>query len=199
MSIADRATTDASSPQAVLATICEGLAGAHASLGRYETVAAEEVPAPFDRLLVHEGHMTSVLADYHGRPVELSVRRHHLVGNMYHREIVLTPSGRDEIVEYGVVRIDLTRVAAEVRAAIQMRREPLGQILMRHNVLRRIEPRWYLKFDDPGTVLSQFGPPVPAIAYGRIGTIFCDAERAVELLEVVTAERCSAHAFHDCM
>ena len=42
-------------------------------------VSGLEVPAPYDRLLVHEGHMTVTLEKHHGAPVELGVLEKRLV------------------------------------------------------------------------------------------------------------------------
>ncbi len=153
--------------------------------GEFEVIAAGDVPPPFDGLLVHREHMTATLGRHHGRPVELRVLRFRIDGDTYSREIVLTPAGSETIVEYGIVRLDLSVVSPAVRAEIEARRAPLGDILIRHDVLRRIEPQWYLRFGGESPILEHFRTSGASEAYGRLGTIYCDEAPAIELLEVV--------------
>ena len=159
--------------------------GRHGTTRNYEVIAAGDVPPPFDGLLVHREHMTATLGRHHGRPVELRVLRFRIDGDTYSREIVLTPAGSETIVEYGIVRLDLSVVSPAVRAEIEARRAPLGDILIRHDVLRRIEPQWYLRFGGQSPILGHFGASGAREAYGRLGTIYCDEAPAIELLEVV--------------
>ena len=61
-----------------------------------------------------------------------------------------------------------------------------GYILIRHGVLRRIEPRWFFRFQPPSPVLAYFHDKPPCDAFGRMGTIFFEGKSAVELLEIVS-------------
>ena len=74
-----------------------------------------------------------------------------------------------------------------VRNEILAKRTPLGAILINHNVHRRIKPRWFMRFAPRGPILNWFGETGDQPMYGRIGTIYCDEEPAIELLEIVTA------------
>ena len=201
--------TDLTDPHAALASLCGEFAGAvgeasgrasgdtepspvedrrlvgQGNTRSYDVIAAGDVPPPFDRLLVHREHMTATLGRHHGRPVELRVLRFRIDGDTYSREIVLTPAGSETIVEYGIVRLDLGVVSPAVRAEIEARRAPLGDILIRHDVLRRIEPQWYLRFGSGSPILGHFRASGAREAYGRLGTIYCDEAPAIELLEVV--------------
>jgi len=87
------------------------------------------------------------------------------------------------------VRIDLGYTSDSVRAAILDRKMPLGDVLIRANVLRRIEPKWYYRFAEDCPLLADFGEAQPQSAYGRLGTIYCDEQPAIELLEIVYDER----------
>ncbi len=152
-------------------------------------VQPDEIPHPQDQLLVHHGHMTELLQKHHGRPVEVHVQDWRLDGDLYTRKIALTPAGTDKVVEWGIVRLDFRYMSDAVREEILARRKPLGAILIAHKVLRRIKPRWFLRFPVSGPVLRLFEPPAASepdgFAYGRIGTIYCNEEPAIELLEVV--------------
>lgn len=78
--------------------------------------------------------------------MELEALEYHLDEDSYTRMIVLRRQGTDVVVEFGVVRVKLQCVSAEVRREILERKTPLGAILIRHKVLRRVEPKWYLRF-----------------------------------------------------
>ncbi len=145
-------------------------------------VERDGVPPPFDTLLVHEDHMTTTLQTSYGRPVELRVLQERRKDSEYRRMILLTLQGSDRVVEFGIVRLDLQFIPEPVRAEILERKTPLGDVLIRHHVLRRVEPRWFLHFQKPNPVLCYLQRPE---AYGRVAVIHCNGLPAVELLEVV--------------
>jgi chorismate-pyruvate lyase len=149
-------------------------------------VPAEQMPEPFHWLLVHKNHMTKVLEAQYGRPMELEVVKHHLEDEFYTRKIILRPQATDVIVEVGIVRLNFRFMSAEVRDEILKRETPLGAILIRHKVLRKVEPRWYLKFPANAPLLAAAGAVFPHTTYGRLGTIYCNGEPAIEVLEIVS-------------
>ena len=63
----------------------------------------------------------------------------------------------------------------------------LGAILIRHKVLRKVQPRWYLKFPKASTILNWFNCTPNEDLFGRLATIYCNGEPAIELVEIVTA------------
>jgi len=48
------------------------------------------------------------------------------------------------------------------------------------------KPRFFVRFPAGGPVLNLFGASETRPVYGRLGTIYCDEEPAIELLEIVT-------------
>ena len=152
-------------------------------------VQPEEIPHPDDQLLVHHEHMTVALERFHGSPVDVHVQDEHLdaAGELYTRRIVLTPrSAPHKPVEWGIVRLDFRYMDDAVRDEILRKEMPLGAILIKHDVHRRIKPRFFLRFPPGGPVLKLFGANETRPVYGRLGTIYCDDEPAIELLEIVT-------------
>jgi hypothetical protein len=145
---------------------------------------AGQLPPGAHKLLVHLDHMTSVLESHYGRAVALNVLQHDQNATHYARKISLTLADSPQMIEFGIVRIDLSYVSDAVREEIVARRRPLGEILIRHNVLRRISPRWYFRFPSQTPVAQAFGDP-SGDAFGRVGTIYCNEEPAIDLLEVV--------------
>ncbi len=165
--------------------LCNGFSAPEPAAWR--DVAPDDIPPPFHRLLVHHEHMTARLADHYAQAVELRVLRQRLDDKLYHRQIVLTLPGADTVVECGIVRIDLSYTPDALRAEILSGEAPLGDILIRHRVLRRIQPQWYLRLPGRSPFLDTFGCDVPTDVFGRVATIFCNDQPAIELLEVVTA------------
>jgi hypothetical protein len=151
-------------------------------------VQPDEIPFPQDQLLVHHQHMTVVLEKHHGAPVEVHVLEEHLDGDIYTRKIYLTPRGSDKVVEWGIAKLDFQYMAPEVRDEILAKRLPLGAVLIKHDVLRRVKPRWFLRFPEGGPVVGLFREKAcgsEEAAYGRIGTIYCNEEPAIEVIEIV--------------
>jgi len=168
-----------------LSDLCRGLIAADVNTHFCESVQPEDLPAAYRELLVHHDHMTTVLSQYHQSPVLLKVLHHELEGDTYRRKIILTTSGTDRVVEFGIVRIDFRFTPDAVREAIVNRKAPLGDILIQHNVLRRIDPRWYVRLPAGSELLRELPSPPDHEVFGRVGTIYCDDQPAVELLEVV--------------
>jgi hypothetical protein len=118
--------------------------------------------------------------------MDLEVLEHHLEDDFYTRKILLRPQGTDQVVEVGIVRLNFRFMSREVREEILARHTPLGAILIRHKVLRKVQPRWFLKFPPSAPLLEAAGVAFPGVSYGRIGTIDCNGEPAIEVLEVVS-------------
>jgi len=180
---------DFNSPESALTALCATFSDVAAITDNTEVVAPADVPPPFDALLVHHDHMTTRLGAFHGAPVTLDVLHDALDGETYRRHIVLKPQGSDRIVEVGIVRIHLGCAALQVREAILGRQTPLGDILIAHDVLRRIEPKWYLRFEPGHRLLESFRPAPAQAVYGRIGVIHYEGRPAIELLEIVRGEK----------
>ncbi|MCA9244295.1 MAG: hypothetical protein KDA32_10090, partial [Phycisphaerales bacterium] len=105
-------------------------------------------------------------------------------GEDYVREIALRLPSDGRVVEYGVAKLHLCAIPPAAREEILERGRPLGEVLIRHNVLRRIEPTGFWRFLRSAALRDRVGRPVE-VAYGRTGVIYCDGEPAIELLEVV--------------
>ena len=179
--------SDLPGTEAALVDLCRPFLSAPNDFAPQCTVVQpDEIPFPHDQLLVHHDHMTVELERFHGSPVKVHVLDEHTDGEIYTRKISLTRGDSDTVVEWGVVRLDFRYMAAEVRDEILRKELPLGAVLIKHDVLRRIKPRWFLRFPPGGPVLSLFGDTrTAAPAYGRVGTIYCNEEPAIELLEIV--------------
>ncbi len=157
-------------------------------LSRIEEVPAAQVPQPYHRLLVHEHHMTVTVEAHHGSLVDVRVLEEHVEPDAYARKILLVTQDAGKIVQFGLVRVQLRFLSEKVRREILSRQVPLGRVLIRNNVLRRIEPTAFLRVTPGPAMLEWFGLDRPRLTYGRLAMIHCDNQPAVELLEIVAPE-----------
>jgi hypothetical protein len=175
-----------------------------AEFGECRSVMPDQVPEPARALLDHRSHMTVAMERFHGCDVRLRVvaqaddgREHGPNDGWYAREILLeTPAG--EIVQHGIVRIDLTHLDVPTARAIREGRRPLGRILIEAGMLREVQGVNLLEI-MPGPHLQELfrlmgprpagsSPAAPvseAPVYGRVADIQLDGRPAVELLEIV--------------
>lgn len=151
----------------------------------FAPVPAAEMPPWARTLLEHHDHMTATLREFHGEGVKLNVLDELITEDVYCRSINLALGDSGRIVEYGFVRIDLKLVPTAVREEILQKVTPLGDILIKHDVLRRIDPKWYLRFGADSPLLDKFQGDCFNEAFGRLGVIHCNGHEAIELLEVV--------------
>jgi chorismate-pyruvate lyase len=154
-------------------------------LPEYECVPADEVPEPYRGLLVHEHHMTVTVETYHHDRVNVRILARHHHGNSYARKILLVLDASNRVVQFGIMRIDLSVCSQQVRDEIVAGKTPLGRILIAHQVLRRIEPTAYLRVIPGSAMMEWFGLDRPKPTYGRLARIHYNEQAAVELLEVV--------------
>lgn len=142
------------------------------------------VPAPYHSLLVHHGHMTEALEKFHGAPVTVHPYRVRREGQMYGRRIDLRVSGGTPVMT-GIMIFNLALVAPTVREEILRAETPLGQILIKHRILRRVSSDAYVRLGASDPLVARFEIAKPRPAYGRIATILCNQQPAVDLLEIV--------------
>lgn len=148
-------------------------------------VEGDEVPAPYHGLLVHTHHMTVTVEEFYDRPVDVKVLACRRNGNEYARKILLALRGSGEVVQFGLVRIDLGVCPTAVRDAIIEGKTPLGRVLIQHDMLRRIEPTAYLRVRLSSVMAGWFGSTPGAETYGRLGVIYTGERPVVEVLEVL--------------
>lgn len=152
---------------------------------QYEVIQGEDMPEPYNGLLVHEYHMTVTMEAHYGDLVEVRILERVHDGDTYARKILLALEKTANVVQFGIVKVDLSFVNEEVREEIVEGVTPFGRILIKHNVMRRIEPFAYLKITPGESMMQWFGMDKPETVYGRLCYIHCNEKPAVQLLEVV--------------
>lgn len=151
-----------------------------------EHIPSSLTPEPYKRLLVHEHHMTVTMEDYHGTSVNVRVLAKKLDKEIYARKILLERVDNGRVVQFGIVRFNLSYVTAPVREEILREHTPLGRILINYNVLRHIDLGAILRITPGPELRSHFQSRAGQTTYGRLATIFCNQKPAVDLLEIST-------------
>jgi hypothetical protein len=148
-------------------------------------LSARDIPEPYYRLLVHSHHMTVTVEDFYRSPVDVRVLECRHSGNEYARKSLLAAHTTGRIVQFGLVRINLGVCTEAVRSEIVDEKTPLGRVLIRHNMLRRIEPQMYLRVTLSDTMAGWFGVAPVTNTFGRVGVIYTGDQPAVEVLEIL--------------
>jgi chorismate-pyruvate lyase len=156
-----------------------------ASLGQFDQVEPDDMPAVYRTLLAHEHHMTVTVEAHYGCPVDVRVLERRITPTHYAREIVLTRQSDGRAVQYGIMRINLRVLGPEIQAEVRSEKAPLGRILIQHDVLRRIQLFSLWRIAAAPLLLSALELETPRDVYGRTAIIDCNDEPAIELLEIV--------------
>lgn len=151
-----------------------------------QTVPTSLVPAPYDALLVHNGHMTSMVERFYGSSVDVRVLARRIDGNIYSREIVLTLRDTGTVVQFALARYDLQSVSGIVREEILGEQIPIGRVLINHGVNCRIELGGVFRIRIGPGLAEQFHAAGDGVTYGRIATLICDDVPAFRVAEVLS-------------
>lgn len=155
----------------------------YAQLGVFEGV--DSVPKPYDGLLDHHKHMTVTVEKHYGEPVDVQVHRCTRKGDWYSREITLVTSQSRRIVQYGIVRLDTSKLDPEVWRQIESQSIPLGRVLIEHQVMREVALHGLWRVRVGPSLAGLMHLKIGDVLYGRTALIYCDGAPAIELLEIV--------------
>lgn len=155
------------------------------ALGRFEPVTADEMPLAYRDLLAHEHHMTVAVEAFHQGPVDVHVLGTQVSSQWYAREILLRRRSDNVVVQYGIMRLYLSLLAPHVQAEVLSERIPLGHILIRHDILRRIELVQLYRVTPGERLTACMELDRPRTTYGRTARIHSGDKLGVELLEIV--------------
>ncbi|MEM6979695.1 MAG: hypothetical protein AAF539_08485 [Planctomycetota bacterium] len=179
------------SPKAQLESLVGEFFDPIGALGTFDL--AHHLPAPFDELLDHEGHMTVTVEAFHRSLVDVVVHRTRIdeaAGDddrprAYLREITLTSRASKKVVQYGIVRLDPSALAMDVWQEIASQSTPLGRVLIDHSVMRDVKLCQLWKVTAGPRLANCLTLDEGEVTYGRTAMIYCDEKPAIELLEIV--------------
>ncbi len=168
-----------------LTALLDSIEGAARELGDFTEVASESMPVKFQQLLAHNEHMTVAIESFHRCPVSVQVLQSRTADSTYIREILLRRTTDQQVVQYGIVRLQLGALSEAPRQAILSEKIPLGRVLIEHNVLREVElvDLWRIVVGHKLSKLLQV--EIGSITYGRTAMIYFSDQPALELLEIV--------------
>ena len=158
--------------------------GGQLLIEKAEHVPAALLPEPYQQMLAHDQHMTVTMEEYHRTAVDLEIIDRRLDDDLYARKIILTKTGTGIPVQFGIVRFNFQYVTAAIRDEIAKGETPLGRILINHNVLRHIDLGALLRITAGPALAGYLQMPAGSVTYGRLATIFCNQQPAVDLLEI---------------
>ena len=139
----------------------------------FETIRADAVPAPFDRLLVHERDMTSTLEAFVGQPLSLKVLQTRIDGECLSREVVLTGDHDGTPAEFGAIKIFVDRLPVEAaRRHVREGHRPLGSVLRELGIEHGCRPVAFFHVRADAVMREALGLNGDVPLYGRHNLLY---------------------------
>ncbi len=129
--------------------------------------------------------MTVTLEKFHSSMVIVDVLRAKQVESEYVREILLRRRTDHQVVQYGIVRLNFELLGYEIQSEIEGQQIPLGRILIKHNVMHRVQLLSLFWVENGAALAAALGMEQGETCFGRTALIHCNNQPAVELLEIV--------------
>ena len=150
-------------------------------------VESDEVPQPYQSLLVHQNDMTPTLEKFHSGILELEVLRRKLDEDILAREVVLRVENVGKATEFGAIIIYLLNYPVAAREDIIAGHLPLGTILAKHLVQHESCPQAFIRILSDPTINSALGISVGQVwLYGRRNRLTTPAgEILADILEIL--------------
>ena len=148
-------------------------------------VTPQAMPQPYRQLLVHTHHMTVTVEGHYGQSVDVKVIESVQGEFDYARKILLNLRETGEVVQFGIIDVDLEALSEHVRREIVAGRTPLGRVLIQNDVLRSIHPVEFFRVTPDAKLCDWFGSSEPQVTYGRLGVIFTGDRPAIRVLEIL--------------
>jgi chorismate-pyruvate lyase len=160
-----------------------------AALGEMTPIAASEMPEAYRQMLAHQEHMTVAMEARHESIVDVDILETTVAGNTYSRKILLRRQRDRAVVQFGILRVNLSLLSEAVRKEIEQQMRPLGRILVRHNVMRSVHLDQLWRVVPGDDLRNIFECKASDVTYGRTAAIDLSGHRAVDVLEIVVPER----------
>lgn len=154
-------------------------------LGSFSEVPASSVPDPYVKLLNHSSHMTVTQEEFHKCKVTVEVLDRRTDGIYYSRKILLRRATDNQIVQFGLVRLNTQFLTDEVRAEIVSENIPLGRVLIEHNVMRHVKLLSLWEVNPGPYLVNELGFAADKKCFARTALIYCNGVPGVELMEMV--------------
>ena len=160
------------------------------AMPEYEVVADHALPAACRDLLAHNEDMVARLQDHYQDTFRLSVLETRLETGTLSRLVKLIANGDSRIVEFGAIRIHLSRFSKKAVKLIREGRLPLGNILQTEKILHQSVPQAYFRLRPDALIAGAMGiDHKSGWLYGR-QNVHLDAsgQRLAEVVEILPPE-----------
>ena len=154
-------------------------------LGRFVDAPVQNMPISYQYLLAHTSHMTVAVEEFHRSTVDVHVLAKVVTPSHYARKIMLSRASDGAMVQFGIMRVNFAYLSPVVRDEIVSEHIPLGRVLISHDVHRRVRLAGLWEVTPGPDLQKLFGLDGPRVTYGRTALIECNAEPAIELVEIV--------------
>jgi hypothetical protein len=167
------------------------------SFPQLQRLNKNEVPPPYDTLLVHNSDMTPTLERFYHQPINLAVLHREVEDGHYYREVILTRAMDARPVEYGVIHMCLPFFPPPAQLQILGEKQPLGAILRQNAIGHLAWPQAFFQARSDAHMkvvleLSQLGP-----LYGRRNVLLDGSRRMLaEVIEVLAPVPGETDGFH---
>lgn len=156
------------------------------ALPPFRILAGDAMPEPYRQLLVHDRDMTSTLESFHGKPIHLQVLQRQITGDILQRQVVLRLDESDVAVEFGAIRVHLTRFNEPWRSQVVESYRPLGGILNRSGLGYSSRPSGFFAIQSDPFLASALDMPVDSELFGRQNTLrTTSGEVIAEIIEIL--------------
>jgi chorismate-pyruvate lyase len=154
-------------------------------LGRFEPVGVNDLPPNARSLLAHRDHMTVALETFHHGLVAVRPLVEWQDEASYARCSLLIRQSDGAIVQFGIMRIWLADLPEVARREITDEKQPLGRVLISHNLLREVEVIALWRITPGPELRKQLALPDETPIFGRSAQILVDERPTVQVLEIV--------------
>lgn len=136
----------------------------------FNFISPNSIPEPYNRLLVHNEDMTSVLQNYHQQKIHLDLIEFLDLGESILRRVSLLRED-DKIVEFGAIEINIALFPEIANTEIINSYTPLGAILEKYQVEYKSSPIGYLKVNSDDKINQSLKLKGYQVLYGRVNQI----------------------------
>ena len=149
-----------------------------------------DLPQPCRSLLVHSEDMVPRLERHYQDKLHLEILRLCAAQDTHSRLVKLVTDRQARVVEFGAIRIHLSRFSEQAVKLIREGRRPLGNILQTEKVIHRSDPRVYFRLHPDSLIEEAFELTEPVTwLYGRQNVhLDPSGQPLAEVVEVLAPE-----------
>ena len=154
-------------------------------LPRVAPIAPDDIPLPYQSLLVHRNDMTLTLERHFGGRVALRPLATFLHGPWYFRRVLLAQEYTGRPVEMGAIRIRIRSFPTRIQKEILENNVPLGRLLRDGGVDYESRPTVFLSVMPNPEMMGVFWMREPKTLFGRRTEMIHNGAKIGDIVEVL--------------